>query len=94
MGAEATYEPHTALVRMAITANGQSEPRLTLVGRWGVFEIFTTEGEYMTKESHDNRKVNTPTAAQPINSTKSLVCIQLTSTIRVKKLCNSVREPA
>jgi len=35
MGADISYEPYTALVRVAITAIGQSEPRLTLVGRWG-----------------------------------------------------------
>ena len=35
MGAAISYEPHTALVRVAITAIGQSEPRLEFVGRWG-----------------------------------------------------------
>ena len=36
MGAAISYEPHTALVRVAITAIGQSEPRLKSMGRWGV----------------------------------------------------------
>jgi hypothetical protein len=57
MGAATSYEPHTALVRVAITAIGQSEPRLKL-GRWGARLMIKTDRAYMTKESHDNQKVN------------------------------------
>jgi hypothetical protein len=59
MCAVISYEPHTALARVAATAVGQSETRHELVGRWGARAIFKTGGAYMTKESHNNQKVDT-----------------------------------
>ena len=30
-----------------------------LAGRWGALKMLKTDGAYMTKESHDNKKVET-----------------------------------
>jgi hypothetical protein len=56
MCAASSYEPHTALVRVA-TAIGHNGPRHGLAGRWGARAMLKTNGAYMTKESHNNWKL-------------------------------------